>query len=72
VPLIWYFKVIYGLAGLLFAGYWSEKLLAAHVAAHTPISSGTVFCLLLFVAIPSFGYFLLFKLFAFAGRFLRR
>jgi hypothetical protein len=65
-------KILYALAGLAFAGYWSEKLLAYHVAGHIPIASGTLLCLLLFVAVPAFGYVLLFKMFPLAGRFLRR
>jgi len=65
-------KLLYALAGLLFAGYWSEKLLAAHTADHTPVTIGTLYCLLLFVAVPTLGYVLLFKLFPFAGRFLGR
>jgi hypothetical protein len=60
------------LVGLLWIGYSSERLLAIHAAEHTPISSGTVYCLLLFVSIPVFGYLLLFKLFPLAGRLLRR
>ena len=65
-------KILYALAGLLLAGYWSAKLIAIHVADHTPISSGTLLCLLLFVSVPAFGYILLFKLFPLAGRLLRR
>ena len=65
-------KLLYGLIGLLWTGYSSERLLAIHAAEHIPISSGTVYCLLLFVSIPVFGYVLLFKLFPLAGRLLRR
>jgi len=65
-------KVLYALAGLLLAGYWSVKLLAIHAADHTPISTGTLLCLLLFVSVPALGYVLLFKLFPLAGRRLRR
>jgi hypothetical protein len=48
-------KSLYALAGLLWTGYWSEKLLAAHVADRIPISIGTLYCLLLFVSVPAFG-----------------
>ena len=65
-------KFLYALAGLLWIGYSSEKLLGAHVANRTPISIGTLFCLILFVSIPVLGYALLFKLFPLAGRYLNR
>jgi hypothetical protein len=65
-------KLLYALVSLLGAGYWSVKLLAYHVADRIPISSGTVFCLLLFVAIPASGYVLLFILFPYLLRLNRR
>lgn len=65
-------KFLYALAGLLWTGYWFDKLLAAHIANHVPISTGTFYCLLLFVAVPAIGYGLLFMLFPLAGRFRRR
>ena len=65
-------KILYALASLLWTGYLSVRLLAYHVTGHIPISSGTVFCLLLFVSVPAVGYVLLFKMFPLAGRFLRR
>ena len=66
------FKILYALTGLLWAGYWTVKLLAYHISSHVPISSGTLLCLLLFASIPCFGYILLFKVFPWAGRTLRR
>jgi hypothetical protein len=65
-------KLLYALASLLWTGYSSVELLTPHIANHIPISSGTVLCLLLFVSIPAFGYVLLFMLFPWASRFLRR
>jgi hypothetical protein len=65
-------KLLYALASLLWTGYMSAGLLAAHIADRIPISSGTLFCLLLFVSIPACGYLLLFILFPMAGRALRR
>lgn len=65
-------KLLAALVGLLWAGYWSENLLAYHVANRIPVSSGTLLCLLLFVSVPVFGYVLLFDVFPWAGRFLRR
>jgi hypothetical protein len=65
-------KLLYLLASLLWTGYCSLELLATHIADHIPISTGTVFCLLLFVSIPAIGYVLLFMLFPKAGRLLRR
>jgi len=63
--------LLYALASLLWTGYWSVHLVTFHIANHIPISIGTLFCLLLFVSIPVFGYVLLFMLFPWAGRFLR-
>jgi hypothetical protein len=65
-------KLLYALAGLLWAGYWSESLIAYHISGHIPISTGMLFCLLLFVSVPAVGYVLLFMLFPKAGRLLRR
>jgi hypothetical protein len=65
-------RLLYALAGLLWIGYSSEKLLAAHLADRTPITISTLFCLLLFVAVPVCGYILLFKVFPLAGRFRNR
>jgi hypothetical protein len=65
-------KLLYVLASLLWAGYYSVELLAAHAASHIPISTGTVLCLLLFVSIPTLGYVVLFMLLPRANRFLRR
>ena len=65
-------KLLYALASLLWTGYWSVHLIALHLANHVPISIGTLLCLLLFFSIPAFGYVLLFMMFPWAGRFLRR
>ena len=65
-------KLLYAIVGLLWTGYMSVELIAHHITDRIPISSGTVFCLVLFVSIPAFGYVLLFMLFPWAGRFLRR
>ena len=65
-------KLLYALAGLLWTGYWSVELLGPHMTGHIPISSGTLYCLLLFVSVPACSYVLLFKLFPLAGRFLGR
>jgi hypothetical protein len=65
-------KRMYALASLLWTGGLSVWLLARHIADHIPITSGTLFCLLLFVSVPAVGYILLFTLFPKAIRFLRR
>ena len=65
-------KLLYALVGLLWTGYLSVRLLAAHITQHIPMSIGTLLCLLLFASIPIFGYVLLFKLFPMAGRLRRR
>ena len=65
-------KILYALAGLIFTGYCSVKLLAIHIADHIPVSIGTLGCLLLFVSIAAIGYVLLFMLLPRAGRLLRR
>ncbi len=65
-------KLLYALAGLLFAGYYSAALIRYHITEHVPMSSGTLFCLLLFVSVPAIGYVLLFMFFPLAGRFRKR
>jgi hypothetical protein len=65
-------KLLYALAGLLGAGYWSVDLVAYHIANRIPVSKGTLFCLLLFVAIPTFGYVVLFILFPYLLRLTRK
>ena len=65
-------KFAYALTSLLWVGYWSFQLLTRHIADRIPISSGGLYCLLLFVTIPACGYALLFKAFPWAGRALRR
>jgi len=65
-------KLLYALASLLWTGGLSVWLLARHITDRIPITSGTLFCLLLFVSVPAVGYVLLFMLFPRAGRFLRR
>jgi hypothetical protein len=72
MPRIRFLKLLYASAGLLWAGYMSVRLVAYHLTEHVPMSSGTVYCLLLFVSIPAFGYVLLFKLFPMASQLLRR
>ena len=65
-------KLLYALAGLLWTLGLSVWLLARHTADRIPITSGTLYCLLLFVSVPAVGYILLFMLFPRATRFLRR
>jgi hypothetical protein len=66
------FKLLYAAASLFWLIYSSERLFAAHAANHTPISGGTLLCLLLFVSIPALGYMLLFRLFPWASRLRKR
>jgi hypothetical protein len=65
-------KIFYVLAGVLLSGYWSVHLLAYHVTEHIPVSSGTLYCLILFAGVPTLGYVLLFKLFPLASRLRTR
>ena len=65
-------KLLYAMASLLWTGYYSVELLARHITDRTPITSGTLLCLLLFVSVPAIGYAILFILFPRAGRYLRR
>jgi hypothetical protein len=65
-------KILCVLAGLLWAGYWSANLLSYHITNHVPLSTGTLFCLLLFAAVPALAYILLFKLFPLASRLVKR
>ena len=71
MPTLRILKILYVLAGTLLAGYWTFFLLHEHVKTHTPLSLGTLYCLLLFVTVPTLGYLLLFKLFPQATRRLR-
>jgi hypothetical protein len=64
-------KLLYVLGGLLWTGYLSVELLAYHIAERIPVARGTAFCLLLFAAIPTIGYILLFSLAPRVRRFLR-
>lgn len=61
-------KLLYALVAVLWTGYWSVELLAHHIADRIPISSGTLFCLLLFVAVPASGYVVLFTMFPYLLR----
>jgi len=72
MPTIRILKILYVLAGTLWTAYWSTFLLHDHVKTHTPLSLGTLYCLLLFVTVPTLGYVLLFKLFPLANRRFRR
>jgi hypothetical protein len=65
-------RLVYALASLIWVGYSFFELAAAHMADGRPFSSGTLYCILLFVSVPACGYVLLFKLFPWAGRSLRR
>jgi hypothetical protein len=47
---------------VLCVGYLSVQLVAYHIAERVPVSRGTLFCFLLFDAIPTAGYVLLFVL----------
>jgi hypothetical protein len=57
---------------LLWSGYLSVQLVAYHVTERIPVSRGTLFCLLLFVAIPTAGYVLLFVLSPYVSRLTRK
>jgi hypothetical protein len=65
-------KLLYALVGLLWAGYLSVQLVAYHVTERLPVSGGMLFCLLLFVAIPTAGYVLLFVLSPYLLRLTRK
>jgi hypothetical protein len=63
-------RLLYLLLSAAFVGWSLYRLLAIPADLRNPNPMGLVYCLVLFVAIPSVGYFLLFKLLA--PRFLRR
>ena len=65
-------KLLYALAGISWMGYWTWKLLAIPSADRNPNPSGLLYCLLLFAAIPTIGYLLLFRFLPWTARFLRR
>ncbi len=53
-------KLLYALAGFIFTGYCSVELIAQHITNHVPMTSGALFCLLLFASVPTVGYVVLF------------
>lgn len=63
-------RMLYLLLSVSFVGWCIYRLLAAPADVRNPNPMGFVYCLALFVAIPSLGYILLFKLLA--PRLLRR
>ncbi len=63
-------RLLYILLSAIFVGWSLYRLLAVPAELRNPNPMGFVYCLALFVAIPSIGYLLLFKLLA--PRFLRR
>ncbi len=65
-------KLAYGVVSLLWVGWSFFELLAPHIADRIPFSLGTLYCMLLFVSVPALGYLLIFKVFPWAGRSLRR
>jgi len=63
-------RLLYLLLSVFFVGWSVYRLLATPADLRNPNPMAFVYCLALFVSIPSLGYFLLFKLLA--PRFLRR
>jgi hypothetical protein len=63
-------RLLYVLLSVSFVGWSTYRLLVTPADLRNPNPMGFVYCLALFVAIPSLGYILLFKLLA--PRFLRR
>jgi len=63
-------RLLYVLLSVSFVGWCAYRMLAAPADLRNPNPMGLVYCLALFVAIPSLGYILLFKLLA--PRFWRR
>jgi hypothetical protein len=57
-------RLLYGLLSVSFVGWCIYRLLAIPADLRNPNPMGFVYCLALFVAIPSLGYILLFKLLA--------
>jgi len=72
VSRIAYLKLIYVLAGISWFVLWTVKLLSVPAAERNPNPIGLVYCLLLFAAIPTLGYVLLFKFLPWTGRRLRQ
>jgi hypothetical protein len=72
MPRVAYLKLIYLLAGASWFTFWTVKLLSIPAADRNPNPLALVYCLLLFAAIPTLGYVLLFKLLPWTGRKLRQ
>lgn len=66
-----YLKLIYVLGGISWFVFWTVKLLSIPSADRNPNPLALVYCLLLFAAIPTSGYLLLFLILPWAGRKLR-
>lgn len=63
-------RLLYVLLSVAFVGWSIYRLLVIPADLRNPNPMGFVYCLALFLAIPSAGYIVLFKLLA--PRFLRR
>jgi hypothetical protein len=63
-------KLLYFVLSVSFVGWSIYRLLAVPADLRNPSPMAFIYCLLLFLAIPSLGYVLLFKLFL--PRLLRR
>ena len=72
MPSVRLLKVVYAAVSFTWVTYWTFRLLAVPAADRNPNPMGLVYCLLLFIAIPTFGYFVLFRFVPWATRSLRR
>jgi hypothetical protein len=73
MPTVRHLKLLYGAASVIWLGFVVVKLFFLLPADHNPNPLAAVYCLLLIGLLPVLGgYFLLFKVFAWVGRSLRR
>ena len=65
-------KLLYILAGATWVAYWVRFLLSIPADQRNPDPRAFFVCLVVFIAPPAAGYFLLFHVFPWAGKFLRQ
>lgn len=72
MPTVRRLKLLYGASSAIWLGYYAVRLFVLPPADHNPHLSAAVYCFLLVATVPGLGYVLLFKVFPWVGRFLRR
>ena len=72
MPTVRHLKLLYGVAYLFWLAFYAIKLFFLPPPDHNPNLSAAVYCFLLVAAVPALGYLLLFNVFPWIVRSLRR